>query len=535
MTRDDALDPAPGPSAWRRRWTSLGLFLLVISVYLLSNPGRIDSVDGQVRFSVSESLLHLGRPYLRDRSLWSFAGLKGRGHHFYASYGFAPSVAAIPLVAIAEHTKNPRGETSRFLFALTGGFFGAFLAPLLFWFYLELGVPWRPAVFWTLVSAFGTMVWPASTTVLDQIQHTVLVLAAVYVGYLSGKRNSPLLAASAGLLAGMLVNYKLAYGVLLPFLGLAVLWPAEGNDDRRSNLHRYLIYIAATGVGIALWMDYSIWRFGTPLPTWLLAGRPDYPSTFGNPAMGAVALLFSPGKSIFLYSPTLILALLGLKNFGKQAPTLSRAVLATSAALFLLISSLSFFHGDWCWGPRYLVPILPLLALYFPFVSWRRASRRLAGVLIGLGLIVQLLGLSIVHERFFFERNLSTFFWAGDPFFYFEHSALFSRPVELWKSLTRGVPAEATAFSPTIPPGILTGFITACPRPDQASKWMRHYKVFYLGRPWPCWMLEVNRARYPLPVPYPLALVLALVLLGLVAGVMVFMASRVRPRKEAIP
>ena len=54
---------APKPvRAAAKWWIASGIFLLVVGVYGLSGPGRIDMVDGQIRFDVTYNWLATGRP-----------------------------------------------------------------------------------------------------------------------------------------------------------------------------------------------------------------------------------------------------------------------------------------------------------------------------------------------------------------------------------------------------------------------------------------------------------------------------------------
>ncbi len=54
-----------------------GLFLTVLSVVVLSGPGRIDVVDGQTRYEVARSLVEHGDSTIRDPNVW-FAVFPGR-------------------------------------------------------------------------------------------------------------------------------------------------------------------------------------------------------------------------------------------------------------------------------------------------------------------------------------------------------------------------------------------------------------------------------------------------------------------------
>src|SRR5271157_3599776 len=48
------------------KWIASGIFLLVLAIYVLSSPGRIDIIDGQARYDVAYNWLLEGRPVLRD-------------------------------------------------------------------------------------------------------------------------------------------------------------------------------------------------------------------------------------------------------------------------------------------------------------------------------------------------------------------------------------------------------------------------------------------------------------------------------------
>ena len=192
---------------------------------------------------------------------------------------------------------------------------------------------------------------------------------------------------------------------------------------------------------------------------------------------------------------------------------LALTVAAVSAIHLLVIIQLAFFGGDWCWGPRYAVTILPLWALALPFVTLSGRARRLAAPLAAAGLVVQLLGISLDYHRFFYDRNLPPNFWAADPWVYFKQSQLISRPFELYRTWRTGLPAEAERFS-----AAPNGQVTYCPfGPRQAERsrmWERQYAVFFLPRPWPGWMWRIRPELRPVdPGPW-LVLCAALLALG---------------------
>src|SRR5262249_34204041 len=246
------------------RWLIvIGVLLTVAAVYVLSGPGRIDIIDGQLRYDVTESLLTIGQPVLRDPALLRL-GIPGVDGRVYAFYNAAPSVVAMPLVWIGGLVSDPRAETRRFLFSLTCAVFGALVAALLCAFYLALGVAPAASVGWTLVSAFTTLLSPLSPSTFDQTQHAFFALLSLFLGWLSAQRESVILAATAGLVAGVLINYQESYVLVLPALAVSTLGPRYDGAPRGLS-SRSVVFLLATGVGIGLWLLFNQIRFESPL------------------------------------------------------------------------------------------------------------------------------------------------------------------------------------------------------------------------------------------------------------------------------
>jgi hypothetical protein len=138
-----------------------------------------------------------------------------------------------------------------------------------------------------------------------------------------------------------------------------------------------------------------------------------------------------------------------------------------------------------------LAPFLTLFVGVHPLGRWQR---RAIGVLVGLGLVVQVLGVSVDHQRFFAQRSYRAFFWYETPNVYWQDSQLFARPGELYSVLFEPFPAPPVAFRPgpyadTLP--------TYCMFGIRADSWMRDYAAFHLPRPWPLWVPALPSAIRP--------------------------------------
>ena len=511
----------------QRAIATIGIFLLIVSAYAVVGPGRIDIIDGQYRFEVAKNILEARSIQIMDPYLdFAAEGING----MYSPYNISGSLVALPLVAFARLTGGGSIDRQQFFFSFTSAFLGAATAAVLFLFYLELDVEPRRALVWTFVAAFATLAFPAATSVFDQTQHGFFVICACFAAYLSGRRDSMLFAVLAGLSLFVLVNFQETYAFFIPTLAIAAVAPPGATpSDRRRSFERAAVIVFVAIFGLLLWGAINEYRFDN----FFFSGKqnPNHPPALGNPLLGVPGLLVSPGKSIFLYSPPTAICLFGFRRLFQRERRLVQAVVLASLLYFGMISSLSFFGGDWCWGPRYFATILPLLALGFPFVAAvKRAARIAIRSAIVAGLCVQVLALSLDQHRFFYGHSLPTFFWYRHSTYYFSHSALFSRPFEIIDSIRHGVPAEAEAFRPGPYPDELTYAVFGMwGHPElPAPVWMRLYSVFWLPRPWPLWMSTIP------PSDRPIDLVFALAVIGLTAAcgalaIRYALPARVRP------
>jgi hypothetical protein len=548
---------APQKGKW---WVAFGLFLVVLALYILTSPGRIDIIDGQARYDVAYNWLVEGRPVIRDPWIGRVGmSVRGKENLPYSYYGAAASVFSMPLVWFGLHGDTFSHETSRFLFSLTSSIFGTLIAVILFWFYTELGLRVRSALAWAMVSTFSTLVWPASESTFDNAQHAFFAIAAAYLGFLAAKRDSIRLAIGGGLMAAVLIAYQEYFLLIIPALALCTIRSSASKNhslatssstsirpsvwqrpvtalenklralsdvvnqsllrdgEERRSLSRYLAFsLTAMIVGLGLSFAYNNNRFGSNLHG-AEAAKQRFWVIFGEPLSGFSTLVLSPGKSIFLYSPPLLLAFWGFRGLKRRNPQLAGTIATASAILLLFLSFISFPGGDWCWGPRYLVVLLPLWALTFPFVDLKPAiQRNIVVVIVGLGLVVQLLALSAENQRFFFDRGLEDAFYITDPWFYFKDSALFARVGEVI-SLKNGPPTRAYFFSSS-PVHRWATYAIFGPNSHMSRKfapeWMSQFKIYYLPRPWPLWMLSIQPQQRPIDMAPWLRTLMAMFLLG---------------------
>lgn len=138
---------------------------------------------------------------------------------------------------------------------------------------------------------------------------------------------------------------------------------------------------------------YNAVRFGNPL----VAGLSPVETFSTPPWVGIPGLLWSPGRGLLFFAPAALIGLAGLPFAWK----VHRRLAVTSALMVLghlvLYGTWYGWHGGHAWGPRFLVPALPFLALGSgPLLGgWAERGlvfKAITVTLPGLSLIVQAAG-----------------------------------------------------------------------------------------------------------------------------------------------
>jgi hypothetical protein len=159
-------------------------------------------------------------------------------------------------------------------------------------------------------------------------------------------------------------------------------WRRAGGKQRRGVPVAGAVPLLAWGVAFGA-LNFT--RTGGILDT----GRSDPELTLAAP-LNAIGFMLSPGKALLLYSPVVILGLLGLRPMWRENPRVARAIVGAFLGGLVVVAVLKFW-SDETWGPRYIVWVAWLLLLPVPYwaTSVRRARVLAAVVVIAVG--VQLL------------------------------------------------------------------------------------------------------------------------------------------------
>lgn len=421
---------------------ALALFLFLLSAYLLTYSGSFHSSDGQAMFSVTESLVRRGEYDINQiRWMGLQQGTFGPDGELYCRKGLATSLLTIPLAWLGMVLPFWGVVQSGMLFnvivtALTG--------LLVFLYVRRLGHSSSTGLISGLVFGLGTMAWPyAKYLFSDPLSGLSLLASAYFLLHLASLGGTAGLkpALLSGACLGLAIATRFANAVLIP-LFVAVLvayllrrdgiaaWPTVGSrlSGLLSTVWRetcaFLLPLLLWGIVMAA---YNYLRFGNPLTTGYLPEE-----SFSAPwVRGILGLLISPGRGLFLYCPILLALIPAWPSFFRRHRLEAIFLALISLSYLLLYGKWFMWHGGFAWGPRFLVPIIPLLIIMLSPLVERLRGRWLGlfWALFAVSVAVQVLGLSsdfIHHQEALLETGLPLF----DPITFFN-----PRYAQLWGNL----------------------------------------------------------------------------------------------------
>jgi hypothetical protein len=399
----------------------LGLFLTIFLSYLALQSREIPWNDGKRIHQVAESIVRGGTVDI------SPPGLPYNGR-FYAVNPFVPSVIHVPGVFLHFKLRILWPDLNDRLKALGSHLgpaaLGALTCLLFALLCRDLRVTVRTTNLAVLVLAFGTMVAVYARSPWSEISQTATFLG-FYLYLLRVARGGTTSAALlAGFWAGMLVNTKFVY--ILAIAGGALF----------AGLHLYrtvgprrlaaLMGWAALGTvpGLIMTFAYNYARSGSILNVGYSLPSLGVPTrSFGESSFwGLYGLFLSPGKSLFLYCPPLFAS---LAAFAFAVRTRDRLwlwlFLLTAGPVAWVNARYLFWSGDWCWGPRYILYLVPVMLLpaVFAFdhliVARRKVALAAAAIVFAAGLFVQAVGSAFYWDHFIRIAQEARTHWLGSP------------------------------------------------------------------------------------------------------------------------
>lgn len=407
---------------------SLAIFLTCSLIYGIAFSGHHYSIDGVVMFEQAKTLL-FDRSFVIDPPVrWGIdittgkwplgltlaylpllallAGTVFRGDPSIRQIPFDPALSHNP-----ELLKNEPYLYSAFLHALLT----AATAVVLYRLCLRLGFPSKRASAVALV--FGLASPAAAYAKFDYAQPLAsLFLLLAFFFVLRAQRGRSGNLACAGLAAGL--GFIARPEMLLPaavLLVAACFLPGEPAPAGSPAIRRKIARLAEFGLPLLLLLTLNQWLNSQRSGSWLSLGYNPSAEFTQDPGSVLTALLgnlVSPGRGILLFFPLSLLSPWGFGQLRRRNRWFAAALAACLASLFLVYGAWKEWGAGISWGPRFLIPMLPYLAL-LAFLGYDRFHKsapalRLAlfGLLLAAGGLVALQGLLFNFLDFYAGFNL---------------------------------------------------------------------------------------------------------------------------------
>lgn len=370
--------------------------LVAVLACVIAFSGRLQSADEIAVYALTQSFGQRGAFDINILAStapgmitppFTGVGQFGSDANFYSGKGVLPSLLALPLfkasLLIGVDAVVASLVTSMMLTALTAWMIARFVR-------LELGSQ-RAAFLCGALYVVGTMALAYSKRMFTEPAAALCVTLSFIWLASTTQSDGNARHVAAGLAFGGAIAASYSNAVLLPCFVALIVIRRRGNFGQRSVL--FLAGIAPWLVGLAI---YNFLRFGSPTDTGLSLFEWSVPYFSPQAALVRMyGLWFSPYRSFILYNLILLLlplawitARINRRNLWNErnARFLLALVTAISGTVAYLIffSFWSMWWGGFNWGPRFLLPILPLwlIALAPAFeLMFDRATRAFDNVL----------------------------------------------------------------------------------------------------------------------------------------------------------
>ena len=376
--------------------TAIGLLMVTALILMIFQPALIYLGDAiSVRYSTAE-FINQGEIDVSPSIAQKFGE---RGQYFYKNeksglwypkYGILNTFLYVPPLLMERFTEGSLKEVQEmtagqrksrvFYLNLYNILISLVISAYLYFIALNFGASSRVAVLYVLGCLFGTFVWNYLRAQTFEIFQLCFFLGLYYslVRYTRLVKKGELRTTKTHFwlilfFTSLLVLEKLVFVLLVPVVLVWILW-ADAQTmkyDGTEFFHRFTyvlrkklpsILLFLTGlIALIFWANW--YRFGSPFTTGYGQWEKEKYFLSGNPVGGLYGYLFDPQKSIFLYFPVLFFALFRFRSFLKKYTHEFGFVLVVFLVFYIINSFFINWRGDWCYGPRYLLFVLPVLSL----------------------------------------------------------------------------------------------------------------------------------------------------------------------------
>jgi len=259
-----------------------------------------------------------------------------------------------------------------------------------------------------IVYGMTSFVVPWTSEFFTRPLAALMVIAAVYFVYISKEDKKSAYAFLGGMFSlAVFLAQPASFIIILPILGYSLI-------SLRKYKRLFFSYCGGALIIVLIQLIMNFLRFGSPLSfTYHGVQSLTTSQTWGHlftSYEGFYGLLISPGWSVFLFYPISILIPISFYLLYKKDKSLAILFTVSLVVIWFYVGVQEYWTGFGGWGPRYLIPVLPLITMSLGIILIKFQSFKWITLFAGLtiiGFFVNLLG------RLVWYKTGYTVYWDG--------------------------------------------------------------------------------------------------------------------------
>lgn len=367
---------------------------ICLLAYLFSAKGYLEIPDSFYSIETAQAIVTRGQLEIPYAAGYTSQGSGGRS---YSKYGIGLPLYYLPVVvagdALAHGPGVPAEQLIGFLLSFANIPFAILTLVVFDRLLRQFAAPRAFTVICLLGLGLGTLAWRYACYGFSEGMQMGLLILTVYALI----RRTPRAIFAGAIAFAWLFLVKQVYVAYLPVL-LAYLITRP--EELWSRIRKTALFVAPFLLAVAfdLWLNYV--RFGSA-----------FESGYGSEAgqfyplqiwRTIPLLLGSLDKGLLIYCPILVLGFFGWRAFARQHRAEAILCGALLAVNLMAAAAWHSWEGGWCWGPRFLVPAIPLWLLPAAFLyEWRRSGklRWTLAIAISISVVTQIPGVLVADRE----------------------------------------------------------------------------------------------------------------------------------------